>query len=111
MQPRRSYQETDDWQPAPSYAPHPGPVRAAAADDHADWQAAQYARHAASPSRHRPIEQPQQPRQQPATSASYEQPAYRSRHEPQAAEQQPYEQQDIISPRMRWKRASATARW
>jgi lipopolysaccharide export system ATP-binding protein len=97
MQPRRSYQETDDWQPAPSYAQHPGPYAPPQADDPADWQTTQYARHTASPDpaqayQEQAYEQPayQQPAyQQPV----YEQPAYQQpAYEPQAAEQQPYEQ-------------------
>jgi lipopolysaccharide export system ATP-binding protein len=48
MRPRRAYQETDDWQPAPSYAPQPGPYAPPQPyDESADWQAAQsYTQHA-----------------------------------------------------------------
>jgi lipopolysaccharide export system ATP-binding protein len=46
MRPRRSYEETDDWQPAPSYAQHPGENASPQTDDDANWQAAQYAGHA-----------------------------------------------------------------
>jgi lipopolysaccharide export system ATP-binding protein len=41
---RRSYQETDDWQPAPSYAQNPG-QHAPLPDEQTDWQAAQYAQY------------------------------------------------------------------
>jgi lipopolysaccharide export system ATP-binding protein len=46
MRPRRAYQEVDDWQPAPSYAQHPGQYAQPQPDETADWQAAQYAQHA-----------------------------------------------------------------
>jgi lipopolysaccharide export system ATP-binding protein len=41
MQPRRRYEEADDWQPAPSYAQGSGHAQPA----DADWQAAQYAQY------------------------------------------------------------------
>jgi len=43
MKPRRPYQETDDWQPAPSYAPVAGQYAQPQPDENADWEAAQYA--------------------------------------------------------------------
>jgi lipopolysaccharide export system ATP-binding protein len=43
MRPRRSYQETNDWEPAPSYAPQSGQYAPAQPQDDADWQEAQYA--------------------------------------------------------------------
>ena len=57
MKPRRAYQETDDWQPAPSYAqPAAAQVAQPQPDPNADWQAAQYAQHAEprAPQRARP---------------------------------------------------------
>src|SRR6187551_3672835 len=46
MRPRQNRDEASDWQPAPSYAQHPGSP-ALPPDD--DWQTAQYAQHAEPP--------------------------------------------------------------
>jgi lipopolysaccharide export system ATP-binding protein len=76
MRPRRSYQETDDWQPAPSYAQHPG-QHAPQPDENADWQAAQYTQHAEprAQQRARPADgdnrQGQQRHEQPAEQRNY----------------------------------------
>ena len=42
MRPRRSYAETDDWQPAPSYAPQPTQYAAPQPDADAQWQEPQF---------------------------------------------------------------------
>ena len=75
MPPRRRYEETDDWQPAPSYA-QPQQHH----DDSADWQAAQYAQHAEprAPQRTRQSDNPDGANwqaQQPQAQQAYEQPA------------------------------------
>ena len=74
-------QETDDWQPAPSYAqpPWPAPYAQPQPDQDADWQAAQYAQHAEPPrAAARPPSLPrfnrheqQQPNQQPIEQRNY----------------------------------------
>ena len=46
MKLRRAYQETDDWQPAPSYAQPAAPYAQPQPDENADWEAAQYAQYA-----------------------------------------------------------------
>ena len=96
-QPRRAYQETDDWQPAPSYA-QPAAAQAAQyaqpqPDPNADWQAAQYAQHA-EPAR----AAAHPPAPPPSTGMSSSSPiSCRS-------------SSGIISPPTRWKKPSATAR-
>jgi lipopolysaccharide export system ATP-binding protein len=42
MRPHRSYAETDDWQPAPSYAPQPAQVASPQPGRGAGWQEARY---------------------------------------------------------------------
>jgi len=77
MRPRRAYQETDDWQPAPSYAPQPGPyAQPQPYEESADWQAAQsYTQHAEprAPQRARLGDgrQVQQPPEQPVEQRNY----------------------------------------
>jgi len=78
MKPRRAYQETDDWQPAPSYAqPAAAPYAQPQPDESADRLAAQYVDHAEprAPQRVRPIagagRHEQQPRQQPIEQRNY----------------------------------------
>jgi lipopolysaccharide export system ATP-binding protein len=77
MKPRRAYQETDDWQPAPSYAQPAAPYAQPQPDQNADWQAAQYAQHTEprAPQRARPAaggsRHEQQVNQQPIEQRSY----------------------------------------
>jgi len=79
-QPRRTYQETDDWQPAPSYA-QPGVQYAQPEpDDNVDWQAAQYAQHAEARA-------PQRARQGDGASRQAQQQIY----------QQPIEQRSYLA--------------
>jgi lipopolysaccharide export system ATP-binding protein len=75
MKPRRAYQETDDWQPAPSYAQQPGHRPQPQPDER---QVAQYAQHAEprAPQRARQDDAAnryaqQQPRQQAAEQRNY----------------------------------------
>jgi len=87
MQPRRSYQETDDWQPAPSYAQHPGTYAPPEPNDSADWQSAQYARHVEPP------DSPQAYQEQAYEQPAYQQPAYQQpAYQQQTNEQQSDEQ-------------------
>ena len=79
MKPRRAYQETDDWQPAPSYAQPAVPYAPPQPDENADWQAAQYAPHA---------EPRATQRARPVTGAG--------RHE-QQVNQQPIEQRNYLA--------------
>jgi len=80
MRPRRPYQETDDWQPAPSYAQPAAPYAQPQPDENADWQAAQYAQHAEPRA-------PQRVRQGDGAS----------RHEWQQPNQQPIEQRHYLA--------------
>jgi len=78
MRPRRAYQEPDDWQPAPSYAQHPGHHAPPQLDDTPDWQAAPYARHAEprAPDRARDGDGASRPAEQPYRQPSLDEPSY-----------------------------------
>jgi lipopolysaccharide export system ATP-binding protein len=80
MKPRRPYQETDDWQPAPSYAQPAAPYVQPQPDENADWQAAQYAQHA-----------------EPRALQRVRQGDGASRHERQQTNQQPIEQRHYLA--------------
>jgi lipopolysaccharide export system ATP-binding protein len=75
LPPRRRYEETDDWQAAPSYAQHPEQYAPPQPDE--NWQAAQYAQYAEprAPERAHPGDgahwQDQQPVEQPAEQRHY----------------------------------------
>ena len=82
MPPLRRYEETDDWQPAPSYAQPTGSYTQPPQhlDDSAGWQAAQYAQHAEPrpPQRTRQndgADDANRQAQQPQAQQAYEQPA------------------------------------
>jgi lipopolysaccharide export system ATP-binding protein len=80
MKPRRPYQETDDWQPAPSYAQPAAPYAQPQPDANADWEAAQYAQHA-----------------EPRALQRVRQGDGASRHERHQPNQQPIEQRHYLA--------------
>jgi lipopolysaccharide export system ATP-binding protein len=83
MKPRRAYEETDDWPPAPSYAQPAAPYVPPPPEEDADWQAAQYAQHA----------EPRAPQRAPQPAG----PAGFNRHEQQQPDQLPIEQRSYLA--------------
>ncbi|MEA2980830.1 MAG: lipopolysaccharide export system ATP-binding protein [Alphaproteobacteria bacterium] len=71
--PRRSYEDADDWQAAPSYVPHPVQYAQPQRDD--NWQAAEYTQHAEPRAEQRERagngRQGQQRNEQPAEQRNY----------------------------------------